>query len=125
MSSSTPSRVTRSQSAQMSVPTAPGPPVPMRNSSQKSTSSGAIYPSNPFGVDFVLPFSIAVAKGQDRLKTERVLKEEYEALLRALEGEGGLRIASRKGRAGKGKEELWVFVGVGDEKLMELAEREQ
>lgn len=91
------------------------------------TSAGPSVPervtSNPFQVDLVIPFSIAVGDGS-RLAAQNEIRQGYEELLRALEGEGGLRIASRPGRAGKGKEEVWVFVGAGEEKVSELVERE-
>lgn len=99
--------------------TAPGPPLSDRHS---TTATEAEHPSNPFEVDLVIPFSIALGKG-DRLAEQRDIKDGYEVLLRALEGEGGLRIASRRGRSGKGKEEVWVFVGASEDKLGELVER--
>jgi hypothetical protein len=58
------------------------------------------------------------------LKAQEEIREGYEGLLRALEGEG-LRVATRPGRAGKGKEEIWVFVSASDEKIRELVERER
>lgn len=104
--------------------TAPGPPVPFRGvSANPSFAKDAEHPSNPFQVDLVIPFNISLAKG-DRARAQTEVRDGYERLLRALEGEGGLRVASRPGRAGRGQEEVWVFVGVSEEKLTELVERE-
>ncbi|EIW72964.1 hypothetical protein TREMEDRAFT_26589 [Tremella mesenterica DSM 1558] len=100
----------------LGAPTAPGPPISTALKGSKSTS-------NPFGVDLVIPFSTSV--GKDRIKDSNEIKESYEYFLRALESEGGLRIASRSGNKIKGKEEIWVFVGASDEKISELLEREQ
>lgn len=69
------------------------------------------------------------------------VKEGYEALLRALEGEGGLKVGSRPAwssvktktdkktdqdekKSKDKKDEIWVFIGISDEKLNELVERE-
>ena len=130
---STPQRLTRSKSSQpqplgsaiAATDTAPGPPVPSRDSSIKpNLAVDAVHPSNPFQVDLVIPFSISA--GKDRVRDQAQVKEQYEALLRALEGEGGLKVASRPGRTkGKGAEEIWIFVGAADEKVSELAERER
>ena len=76
-------------------------------------------------MDLVIPISISLGDKKDRTTTQLEIRESYEELLRALEREGGLRIASRPGRAGKGKEEVWVFVGAGDDKVFELVEREK
>jgi anoctamin-10 len=92
--------------------TAPGPPV-----------SAKVNP-NPFNVDLVIPFSIALGSW-DRNVAQRYIKEGYEDLIRALEGEGGLRVATKMGRGGKGKEEVWVFIGATEEKVDELVEREK
>jgi len=125
----TPQRVTRSMSSnpQLGPPTSftsAGPSVPERVTSTNPTSAiDTTHRSNPFQVDLVIPFSIAVGDGS-RLAAQNEIRQGYEELLRALEGEGGLRIASRPGRAGKGKEEVWVFVGAGEEKVSELVERE-
>ena len=100
--------------------TAPGPPVAARGT---ALAIGATHPCNPFQVDLVLPFDLS-ASG-DRVKAQREIREGYEELLRALEGEGGLRVASRPGRGGKAKEEVWVFVGAGEDKVSELVERER
>lgn len=111
--------------ADTGVETAPGPPVPVRDTSIKPSSAlDASHPSNPFQVDFVIPFDVAIPKGQDRVKVQEEVKEGYERLLRALEGEGGLKVGSKSGRGGKGKEEVWVFVSISDQKLTELVERE-
>ena len=105
--------------------TVPNPPVPERSTSAHPiTAVDATYPSNPFQVDLVIPFSTALGKG-DRLAEQREMREGYEQLLRALESEGGLRVASRPGRAGKGKEEVWIFIGAGEEKVSQLVEREK
>lgn len=90
-----------------------------------STALDGTHPSNPFQVDLVIPFSVAGKKGTDRLAAQSEIREGYQELLRALEGEGGLKVASRAGRGGKGSEDVWVFVGIGDEKLQELVEREK
>jgi anoctamin-10 len=103
--------------------TSAGPPVPSKVDSN--------HPSNPFNVDFVIPYDISI-KG-DRKKGVAEVKEGYEALLRALESEGGLKVASRPAKvSGKDKkedekkpEEVWVFVGISDEKAKELVERER
>ena len=107
--------------------TTPGPPVPM--------SLDNTHPSNPFNVDFVIPFDISIPKGQ-RAEVVGEIKEGYERLLRALEGEGGLKVGTRpahssatakdkKDEKEKKVEEVWVFVGISDEKLTELVERER
>lgn len=133
-SPSTPKRVTRSMSHQPSPPssdehvvsTTPGRPVTTRNSSNKFGSIiGLEHPSNPYQVDFVIPFDVSVPKGQDRATAQGEIKEGYERLLRALEGEGGLKVGTKSGRGGKGKEEVWVFVSTSDKKLSELVERER
>jgi len=103
--------------------TSAGPPVPSKMDSN--------HPSNPFNVDFVIPYDISI-KG-DRTKEVPGVREGYERLLRVLEGEGGLKVASRPARvSGKDKkeddkkpEEVWVFVGISDEKAKELVERER
>ncbi|KAK4684084.1 anoctamin-10, partial [Tremellales sp. Uapishka_1] len=93
--------------------TAPGPPIPNRETSLS-------LQSNPYQVDLVLPFDIS-SKTKDERES---IRQAYEELLRALEGEGGLRLATRVGRGGKGQEEVWVFVGAGEEKIDELVEKE-
>jgi len=103
--------------------TSVGPPVPSKMDSN--------HPSNPFNVDFVIPYDISI-KG-DRTKEVPEVREGYERLLRVLEGEGGLKVASRAAKvSGKDKkvddkkpEEVWVFVGISDEKAKELVERER
>ena len=127
-------RVTRSKSQQpiadevtlspeiKASSTSAGPPVP--------TTMDTAHPSNPFSVDFVIPYDISI-KG-DRAKGVEEVKNGYEALLRALEGEGGLKVGSRaawtskkdKKDDDKRKEEVWVFVGISEEKVNELVERE-
>lgn len=118
------SRVSLSPEVQSSS-TSAGPPVPSK--------MDITHPSNPFAVDFVIPFDIST-KG-DRAKVGEV-REGYESLLRALEGEGGLKVASRPAKISKGdkkdndkqekgKEEVWVFVGISEEKVAELVERER
>lgn len=123
----TPQRITRSKSSQPPAsPTAPGPPVPVRDTSKQAmlnSASGGSHSCNPFDVDLVIPYDISSGK-EDRLKAQEEIREGYEGLLRALEGEG-LRIATRPGRAGKGKEEIWVFVSASAEKIRELVERER
>jgi hypothetical protein len=48
----------------------------------------------------------------------------YDRLVSALES-AGLRVTSRPGRADKGAEEVWVFVGITDGKVAELVARER
>ncbi|WVQ94169.1 hypothetical protein IAU59_001247 [Kwoniella sp. CBS 9459] len=138
-----PARVTRSMSHQSpseptgtapvlappAASTAPGPPVSARGTSLNPSTAlngngGAGIVSNPFKVDFVIPFSLAIGKNQDRAAAQKEIKDGYEELMRALEGEGGLKIATRAGRGGKGQEEVWLFVGAADDKIDELVERE-
>ena len=128
-------RVTRSKSQQptsdevalspeiKASSTSAGPPVP--------TKLDTAHPSNPFSVDFVIPYDISI-KG-DRARGVDEVKNGYEALLRALEGEGGLKVGSRaawtpkkdkKDDDEKKTEEVWVFVGISEEKVSELVERE-
>lgn len=103
--------------------TAPGPPVPLRDT---SLTLDAAHPSNPFQVDFVIPYDLSAKKGENRAVVQEEMKEGYERLLRALEGEGGLKVASRSkpAKKDKGGQEVWVFVSIGEEKLAELVERE-
>lgn len=123
---STPKRVTRSMSSQPHASdTSPGPPISARNTSMAPQLAKDIsHPSNPFQVDFVIPFDISIGK-EDKSIAQKESREGYELLLRSLEGEGGLKIASRPGKGSKGKEEVWVFVSAGDEKIVELVEREK
>jgi anoctamin-10 len=133
MSTSIPQRATRTRSSQKlnagptaAAGTAPGPPIPNRDTSaHPSTALDVTQPTNPFQVDLVIPYSVAITKGQDRSAAQQEIRQGYEALLRALEGEGGLKVATRGGRGAKGDEEVWVFVAVGDEKVQELVEREK
>jgi len=101
--------------------TAPGPPVPARDT---STVLDAAHLSNPFQVDLVLPYSIALGKG-DRVVEQQQIREGYESLLRALWGVGGLRLASRVPKGKKGKEEVWLFVGISEDKVDELVQMER
>lgn len=101
--------------------TSPGPPIPSRDS---STKLDAAHVSNPFQVDLVIPYSISLGK-LGKLTGQQEIRQGYEDLLRALEGEGGLRIASRAAVGAKSKEEVWIFVGAGEEKVKELVERER
>jgi anoctamin-10 len=93
------------------------------------------HPSNPFNVDFVIPYDISI-KGTNRTEVVGEVKEGYERLLRALEGEGGLKVGTRpahssaiakekKDEKEKKVEEVWVFIGISDDKLSELVERER
>ncbi|WVW81287.1 hypothetical protein I302_103278 [Kwoniella bestiolae CBS 10118] len=129
-----PQRVTRSMSnhpPSTAAPppaanTAPGPPVQSRSTSLAHHEVN----TNPFKVDFVIPYSISTEKsqGQDRAVAQQEIKQGYEALLRTLEGEEGLRISSRarpSNNKDKGQEEIWVFVGAEDGKITELVERER
>lgn len=128
----TPKRVTRSMSHQPSpqssdghiASTAPGPPVSARNPIKLGTPLGGVENSS-YQVDFVIPYDVSVGKGQNRSTAQGEIKEGYERLLRALEGEGGLKVGTKSGRGGKGKEEVWVFVSISDRKLSELVERER
>jgi anoctamin-10 len=125
---STPQRSTRSKSSQNVRPglttaksTAPGPPVPARDS---STVLDAVHLSNPFHVDLVIPYSIALGKG-DRISEQREIRDGYESLLRDLEGVGGLKLASKVPKGEKGKEEVWLFIGLSDDKFDELVQMER
>ncbi|WWC90176.1 uncharacterized protein L201_005109 [Kwoniella dendrophila CBS 6074] len=152
----TPQRVTRSMSHQPpsapvpvlappSVETAPGPPVQHRSTSLTPTpatvntnlNSGNNglndLNTNPYNVDFVIPFSISIAKNQNRLEAQQEIKEGYEELLKALESEDGIKIGSKakpvkKDKSGKkieSEEEIWIFISAEDEKVNELVERER
>lgn len=79
---------------------------------------------NPFGVDLVIPFDVALKSG-DRQEAQRDAQAGYARLIQALQSQQGLRIASQPGRGGKGNEEIWVFVGASDSFIDELLEREQ
>ncbi|OCF60137.1 hypothetical protein L486_02817 [Kwoniella mangroviensis CBS 10435] len=125
-----PQRVTRSMSNHPpstaapppAVDTAPGPPVQARSTSLNQVDT------NPYKVDFVIPYSISVDKSQSRLQAQQEIKDGYEVLLRVLEGEDGLRISTRakpSNNSAKGQEEIWVFVGAEDGKVVELVEREK
>ncbi|WWC57606.1 uncharacterized protein I303_100138 [Kwoniella dejecticola CBS 10117] len=126
----TPQRVTRSMSHQPppappARDTAPGPPVQSR-----STSLGNAFDTNPYRVDFVIPYDISLGKSQNRVQAEQEIKDGYERLLRALESEDGLKIGTKakkpsKDKASKGQEEIWIFVGAEDDKVAELVERER
>lgn len=107
--------------------TSPGPPIQTRGISQKPQLAKHVdQPTNSYQVDFVLPFDISLSSSPtDRAQSIADTRSAYEALLTALEGEGGLKVASRRGRGGKGKEEVWVFVSASDEKIGELVEREK
>ncbi|WWC97550.1 hypothetical protein V866_004434 [Kwoniella sp. B9012] len=125
-----PQRVTRSMSNHPpstaapppAADTAPGPPVQARSTSLNQVDT------NPYKVDFVIPYSISVDKSQDRLQAQQEIKDGYEELLRILESEDGLRISTRakpSNSSAKGQEEIWVFVGAEDGKVVELVEREK
>lgn len=107
-------------------PTAPGPPV--RSAPTKSPSllpSGPIN-DNPYNVDLVVPYSIALSKKdlKNRSQAEAEIKEGYVYLLRELEG-SGFRLASKAGRGNKGQEELWIFVGASEERVEQLLKEER
>lgn len=104
--------------------TTPGPPVGIKLGTPIG-GAGVEHSSNPYQVDFVIPYDVSVAKGHNRATAQGEIKEGYERLLRALEGEGGLKVGTKSGRGGKGKEEVWVFVSISDRKLSELVERER
>lgn len=87
----------------------------------KTPASPKSADTNPFHVDLVIPFS--VAPGANRAPAP--IAAAYDRLISALEGEGGLRVTARPGRAGKGAEEVWVFVGASDGKVAELVARER
>jgi len=124
-----PQRLTRSMSSKpspapvASAATAPGPPVPAR---ETSTVLDAVHLSNPFHVDLVIPYDISLPKStRDRQSAQADIREGYEQLLQALEGAGGLKIATKVSPGKKSKEEVWVFVGASEEKVEELVQLEQ
>ncbi|KIR69262.1 hypothetical protein I314_00368 [Cryptococcus bacillisporus CA1873] len=107
-------------------PTAPGPPL--RSAPTKSTSllpSGPIN-DNPYNVDLVVPYSIALSKKdlKNRSQAEVEIKEGYVYLLRELEG-SGFRLASKAGTGNKGQEEVWIFVGASEERVEQLLKEER
>ncbi|XAO22454.1 hypothetical protein I312_101225 [Cryptococcus bacillisporus CA1280] len=107
-------------------PTSPGPPV--RSAPTKSTSllpSGPIN-DNPYNVDLVVPYSIALSKKdlKNRSQAEVEIKEGYVYLLRELEG-SGFRLASKAGTGNKGQEEVWIFVGASEERVEQLLKEER
>ncbi|TYJ51955.1 hypothetical protein B9479_007444 [Cryptococcus floricola] len=111
-------------------PTAPGPPVRTSPSSSIAPSvphTPAPIVDNPYDVDLVVPYSIALSKKdlKNRTKAELEIKEGYEQLLRAIEGHGGFKVATKPGRAGKGQEEVWVFISASEEKVERLVEEER
>ena len=83
-----------------------------------------------------MPFDITLKKSKGNNKYGRAeelkeIRDRYEELVRALEGVGA-RVATkcppvRKGKGGKAKEveEVWVFVGVEEDKMRELVDRER
>lgn len=81
---------------------------------------------NPYNVDLVVPYSIALSKKdlKNRPKAEAEIKEGYVYLLRELEG-SGFRLASKAGRGNKGQEEVWIFVGASEERVEQLVEEER
>lgn len=132
--------------------TAPGPPIGLRDrtlsrnrlrpaSLQRTATSDPSWSSsgascNPFNVDLVLPFDISLKAGTGktggRAQEVAEIREAYEALVRALEGAGGLRVATKappvkKDKNGKNAvvQEVWVFVGVEESKMRELVQRER
>jgi hypothetical protein len=87
-------------------------------------------------VDLVLPFDISLkaskSKTYGRAQELAEIRDAYEMLVRALEGAGGLRVATKsppvkRDKQGKVKaaEEVWVFVGVDESKMRELVQRER
>ena len=122
-----PQRSTRSKSytsrpdLRTAKSTAPGPPLSARDT---SAVLDAVHLSNPFHVDLVVPYSIALGKG-DRSVEQQEIRDGYETLLRDLESVGGLRLASRVPKGKKGEEEVWLFIGISEEKLQELVEMER
>lgn len=123
--------------------TVPGPPISDRTTSLarptgQATWHGSGALCNPYNVDLVIPFDISLKGKKDRKEEIAEVREGYELLIRALEGEGGLRVGTKsplvevEGKEGgdgkksnKGKEEVWVFVGVGEGKMRELVDRER
>ncbi|BEJ17630.1 hypothetical protein CspHIS471_0610310 [Cutaneotrichosporon sp. HIS471] len=94
-------------------------------SHQEGVGTGAgADDSNPFHVDLVIPYDISL-RGAERREALYDAQGGYSRLLAALESIGGLRIACRPGRGGKGAEDIWVFVGASDAKISELAEMER
>ena len=65
-----------------------------------------------------------MGKGERNVE-QREIRDGYESLLRDLEGVGGLRLASRVPKGEKGKEEVWLFVGVSEDKVDELVQMER
>jgi hypothetical protein len=97
--------------------------VPVRDT---STTLDAVHLSNPFHVDLVIPYDISLPRSAgDRQLAQQEIREGYEQLLQALEGAGGLKIATKVAPRKKGKEEVWVFVGASEEKVEELVQLEQ
>nr|XP_019014019.1 uncharacterized protein I206_00096 [Kwoniella pini CBS 10737]OCF52800.1 hypothetical protein I206_00096 [Kwoniella pini CBS 10737] len=116
--------------ASLTSDTTPGPPVQARSTSLNHPSSGAYtFNTNPYKVDFVIPFDISIGKDENRTQAEQEIKHDYEHLLRALESEDGLKIGTKAKKSStkevKGKEEIWIFVSAEDEKVNELVERER
>ena len=102
---------------------------------QKSSTSSASYSSmnlgqptssntNPYNVDFVLPFDISIAKG-DRVKAREEVGQGYLALLTALESAGGLQVASKVPKGKRGEQEVWIFVSATEDKVKELVDMER
>lgn len=89
-----------------------------------ATASTGGDSGNPFGVDLVIPYDVSL-RGAERNEALYDVQAGYTRLIGALESVGGLRIASRPGRAAKGSEEVWVFVGASDHKINELLSTER
>lgn len=86
----------------------------------------AVHLSNPFHVDLVIPYDISLPKSaRDRQTAQANIRHGYEQLLQALEGAGGLKIATKVPSGKKGKDEVWVFVGASEDKVEELVKLEQ
>lgn len=90
-----------------------------------ATASNTASGCNPFGVDLVIPYDLSARGADDRNEALYDTQAGYTRLIASLESVGGLRIASRPGRAGKGAEEMWVFVGASDAKVAQLVEAER
>lgn len=109
--------------ADSSSPVAPA--MPNKLDQPINLGSAISGDGNPFGVDLVIPFDVSL-RGAARNEALYDAQAGYTRLIQALQSVGGLRIASRPGRAaGKGNEEIWVFVGASDAKVHELVEEEK
>ncbi|KAL1408823.1 hypothetical protein Q8F55_005637 [Vanrija albida] len=98
-------------------------PAPSAVSEKAKATVPVAADTNPFRVDLVIPFSVAPGAGANRAPAP--IAAAYDRLVGALAAEGGLRVTARPGRAAKGAEEVWVFVGASEGKVAELVARER